>query len=128
MIIGIIRQTGNVYRRETGVQSYLQLKYEGNMPCTGSATCNGGGNHVDTPSWYDWVEEAKAHPETWHHQGDTANLNIRDGAISRTDYEFAMAKFAQYSDMPVRGTAMETIEKESAYALKLIESLRPRVK
>jgi hypothetical protein len=120
-----VEETGNGYRRETGVTHYLKISYMGDFPCSGKSTCGVSGNHFDTPTDLGWVREAAKNPNMWHRKSDSATLDLQDGSLSIADYKFAMEKFAEFSELPVKNRAQADIKESAEQARKLLMSVRP---
>jgi hypothetical protein len=125
MFKATIEETGNKYRRETGVTCYLKISYMGDFPCSGKSTCGMSGNHFDTPTDLAWVREAANKPEIWHRKSDSATLNLQGGKLSIADYKFAMEKFAEFAELPVKNRAQAEIKESAEQARKLLMSVRP---
>jgi hypothetical protein len=74
----------------------------------------------------EWVRKFAENPELWHRKSDFASLNLQnDGKLSIADYKFAMEKFAEFSELPVKNRAQADIKESAEQARKLLMSVRP---
>lgn len=120
-----IERTGNVYRRQTGVESVLKISYMGDFPCTGQNICKGWGaaNHFDGSTPYEWVRKAAETPELWHRKSDSAYLDL---PLSQANYEFAVKKLQEFAKVPVKGYTAAEVRERGERADLVIRSIEPR--